>query len=74
MVTRFAPGRRIISIDYPAVFRDGENVLFPTSEGNVQDATVVDRYGEPDLMAEFAEEYLQQLRALMPTGRLPENL
>ena len=52
-------GREFISIGYPAVFREGENVLFPTSEGNVQDATVVDRYGDPDLMAEFAEEYLR---------------
>ena len=67
-------GREFISIGYPAVFREGENVLFPTSEGNVQDATVVDRYGDPDLMAEFAEEYLRQFRTVMPTGRLPGNL
>ncbi len=74
LVTHFAPGRDFISIEYPAVFRDGENVLLPTSEGNVQDATMVDRYGDPDLMAEFAEEYLRQFRTLMPTGRLPQNL
>ena len=74
MVTHFAPGRNFISIQYPAVFRDGENVLLPTSEGSVQDATVVDRYGDPDLMAEFAEEYLRQFRTLMPNGRLPANL
>ena len=74
LVTYRTPGRDFISIQYPAVFRDGENVLLPTSEGNIQDATVVDRYGDPDLMAEFAEEYLRQFRALMPIGRLPKNL
>ena len=73
-VAHRTPGREFISIGYPAVFREGENVLFPTSEGNVQDTTVVDRYGDPDLMAEFAEEYLRQFRTLMPTGRLPGNL
>lgn len=66
--------RSFISVDYPAVYRDGENVLFPTSEGNIQDATMVDRYGDPDLMAEFADEYLRQFWTLMPTGRLPANL
>lgn len=74
LVTHFASDRSLISIQYPAVFREGENVLLPTSEGSVQDATVVDRYGDPDLMAEFAEEYLRQFRTLMPTGRLPANL
>ena len=73
-VAHYTSGRDLIAIGYPAVFRDGENVLFPTSEGHVQDATVVDRYGDPDLMAEFAEEYLRQFRTLMPTGRLPVNL
>ena len=73
-VSHRTSGGDCISIDYPAVFRDGEKVLFPTSEGNVQDTTVVYRYGAPDLMVEFAEEYLQQFRALMPTGRLPGNL
>ena len=63
-----------MSIQYPAVFRDTENVLLPVSEGNVQDATSVDRYGDPDLMADFAEEYLRQFRAIMPTGRLPGSL
>ena len=66
--------RYLILIEYPAVFRVGENVLLPTSEGNVQDASVVDRYGDPDLMADFAEEYLKQFRSLMPSGRLPSSL
>ena len=73
-VTHYAPGKGILSIQFPAVFRDGENVLVPIFEGNIQDATIVDRYGDPDLMAEFAEEYLRQFQTLMPTGRLPENL
>ena len=74
MVMHHVPGQEFVAISYPAVFRDGENVLLPTSEGNVQDATVVDRYGDPDLMADFAEEYLRQFRSLMPTGRLPGSL
>ena len=41
-----------IIVQYPAVFRVEENVLLPASEGTVEDATVVDRYGDPDLMAE----------------------
>ena len=35
---------------------------------------MVDRYGEPDVMAEFAEEYLKQFWTLMPTGQLPNRL
>ena len=66
--------KRLIALDYPAVFRVGDDVLFPTSEGNVQDATAIDRYGDPDLMADFAEEYLRQFWTLMPTGRLPNSL
>ena len=64
----------VVSIQYPAVFRDTENVLLPVSEGNIQDATSVDSYGDPDLMADFAEEYLRQFYAIMPVGRLPGSL
>ena len=73
-VMHHVPGKELVVIQYPAVFRDGENVMLPTSEGSVQDATLVDRYGDPDLMAEFAKEYLRQFRTLMPTGRLPVDL
>ncbi|MDE3256988.1 MAG: hypothetical protein OYM47_04050 [Gemmatimonadota bacterium] len=66
--------KRLIALDYPAVFRVGDDVLFPTFEGNIQDATVIDRYGKPDLMVDFAEEYLRQFWILMPTGRLPNSL
>ncbi len=68
------PGNRIVAFDCPSVFRDGEDVLFPTSEGTIQDATVVDRFGKPDLMTDFADEYLRQFWILMPTGRLPNSL
>ena len=67
-------GKEFVGIQYPAVFREGENVLLPTSEGYVQDGTVVDRYGAPDLMADFAEEYLRVSQALMSASRLPGNL
>lgn len=66
--------RRLLSVDYQAAFRTGENVLLPTFEGRVQDATVVDRYGKPDLMTDFAEEYLRQFEVLMPVDRLPGTL
>ena len=74
LVSDYSSGKDLMSIQYPAVFRDTENVLLPVSEGNVQDATSVDRYGDPDLMADFAEEYLRQFWAVMPTGRLPGSL
>ena len=74
LVSNHPSGKDLMSIQYPAVFRDTENVLLPVSEGNVQDATSVDRYGDPDLMADFAEEYLRQFYAIMPTGRLPGSL
>ena len=48
------------TIQYPAVSHVGDNVLFPTFEGNIQDGTVIGQYGKPDLMVEFAEEYLRQ--------------
>ena len=50
LISNHPSGKDLMSIQYPAVFRDTEYVLLPISEGNVQDATSVDRYGEPDLM------------------------
>lgn len=74
-VIRSVPGvSNLMELFYPAVFRRGENILIPTSEGNVYDLTQVDRHGNPDMMADFAEEYLRQFRILMPTGRLPNYL
>ena len=34
-VRRFSSDKHAISVDYPAAFRTGENVLFPTFEGNI---------------------------------------
>ena len=67
-------GRLHATVQFPAAYRVGENVLFPTFEGNVQDGTLIDRHGDPDLVLEFAEEYLNLYRSIMPTGRLPNSL
>jgi hypothetical protein len=63
---------RPMSLQYPSILIDGR--LYPTSEGTVQDGTGIDRYGEPDMMARFAEEYLRQFWVLIPKGRLPGTL
>ena len=49
-------------------------MLYPTFEGNLQDGTVIDRHGKPDLLLEFAEQYFRLFRAIMPTQRLPNSL
>lgn len=66
--------RLYTSIQFPAAFRVGENILFPISEGIIQDGTVIDRYGDPDLMMKFAEEYFRLYQTLMPRGELPNSL
>ena len=66
--------RRRASTSFNAAFRSGENVLFPTFEGRVQDGHAIGQHGDPDLMAEFAEEYLRQFWKLMPSGRQPHSL
>ena len=63
----------------PAVTMQGavrldDRVFMPTSEGRVQDGSVVDQFGDPDLMAEMAREYLSQYWTLLPKGRLPGSL
>ena len=63
-----------VSVQFPAIYQNDRNVLLPTFEGNVQDGTVIDRHGDPDLMLEFAEQYLKLYNAAMPTGRLPDSL
>ena len=68
-----SPGRGP-TLSYPATFSTVDQVLFPTFEGIMQDGTVVDQHGDPELMADFAEEYLRQFWILMPTGRLPHTL
>ena len=63
---------RPMDLQYPSILVGGH--LYPTFEGSVQDGTSIDKHGEPDLMAEFAEEYLRQFWILIPTGRLPNTL
>ena len=56
------------------VTRLQDRVFIPTSEGRIQDGSVVDQYGDPDLMAEMAREYLRQFWTLLPRGRFPNSL
>ena len=67
-------GKDRMSVQFPASYQNGRNVLFPTFEGNVQDGTVIDRHGDPDLMLEFAEQYLKLYDTAMPAGRRPDSL
>lgn len=68
------PTRRGPTLSYPAAFSATDQALFPTFEGTIGDGTVVDQHGDPELMTDFAEEYLRQFWTLMPTGRLPHTL
>ena len=57
------------------IIRQIDRVFIPTSEGRIQDlSSIVDQYGDPDLMAEMAREYLSQFWILLPKGRLPNSL
>ena len=56
------------------VVRLQDRVFIPNSEGRIQDGSVVNRFGNPDLMAEMAREYLRQFWILLPKGRFPNNL
>ena len=68
-------GRRLYtSVQFPAAFLAGENILFPTFEGNIQDGTVINQYGDPDLMLEFAKQYFELYCSIMPTCGLPNSL
>ena len=67
-------GSRRASVDYGFVHSDEQGVLWPTHEARIQTGSGVDRYGDPDLMAEFAKEYLKQHRVLLQPGRLPQTL
>ena len=67
-------GKRHASVHFPAVFRGGENVLFPTFEGTLQDGTLIDQHGDPDLMLEFAKQYFKIHRSLLSAKGLPGSL
>ncbi len=71
---RSPDGKRYASVHFPAAFRRGENVLFPTFEGTLQDGTVINQYGDPDLVLEFAKQYFKIHRSLLPTKGLPNSL
>ena len=60
-------------VDFPFVYSAEQDVVRPTGEGTVQAAQSIDRYGDPDLMAEFAKEYLKQHRMLTSRGQLPRT-
>ena len=62
------------SLNYPGVLIPGQNVLYPAHEGRLSTGHPIDRYGDPDLMAEFAVEYLKQYWAIVPKGRLPQTV
>ena len=63
-----------VSLNYPGVLIPGQNVLYPTHEGRLSSGHSIDRYGDPDLMAEFSIEYLKQYRTIVPKGRLPHTV
>ncbi|MDE0621285.1 MAG: hypothetical protein OXH83_06400 [Bryobacterales bacterium] len=58
-------------VQYPAVCLSDTRELLPIGEATVQDGTSIDQHGDPELMADFAAQYLAAHRAVMPTGRLP---
>ena len=52
-----------------------DRVFVPNSEGHIQDhSSLVDQFGDPDLMADMAREYLRQFWILLPKGRVPNSL
>ena len=66
-------GRTLLTMH--GVVRLQDRVLVPNSEGRIQDrSSYVDRFGDPDLMADMAREYLRQFWTLLPKGRLPNSL
>ena len=61
-------------VQYPAIYRETKNKLVPTGEGRIGDGTVIDQYGDPDLMVEFAKQYYKHYKAVRPRGRLPNSV
>lgn len=62
------------SVSFNFVHSDRQGVLLPLHEAGIQAGQVVDQYGDPYLMADFAKEYLKQHWVLLPPGRLPQTL
>ena len=65
---------KFATVQYPAVCLSDTREVLPSSEGTIQDGTMVDQYGDPELMASFAEHYLSGYRAAMPSGRPPNSV
>ena len=62
------------SVQFTAVCRTDTREVLPRREGTIQDGTVVDQYDDPELMTDFAEQYLSAYRAVMPSGRPPNSV
>lgn len=62
------------TVQYPAVCLTDTREVLPSQEGTIQDGTVVDQHGSPELMARFAERYLAAYGAVMPSGRPPRSV
>ena len=62
------------SVNFYFVHSSEQGVLWPVQEAGIEAAKVVNQYGDPYLMADFAEEYLKQHRVLLQPGRLPQTL
>lgn len=70
---RAAPGSRT-GLSYSGVrSQDGWEVV-PVFEPAIRAGALIDRHGDPDLMADFSEEYLDQFWKLLPSGRLPDSV
>ena len=65
---------KVAAVLYEAVRLTDTGEVLPAEEGSIQDATTVDRHGDPNLMATLAEHYLEGYRAVMPTGRFPRSV
>ena len=64
----------LANVGYAAVRVADTRQVLPKREGTIQDGTVVDQYGDPELMARFAVQYMEAFRAVMPYGRTPTSL
>lgn len=66
--------KRLVFVYYPAIYLSDSREVLPTHEGTISDATVVDQYGDPELMTSFAQHYLLAYRSVMPSGRPPRSV
>ena len=68
------PGDMRMSVGFPYACAGSGGTAWPLHEATIQDGTVIDQYGDPERMVEFAEEYLKQHWVLMRPGELPRSL